>query len=177
MPKSIKQMRQTIDSIIHGKEDAQTKWSELLANAIHNKDPLTLSDVLSSGKDFNVNSKIAFCKIIESETVLGKKEIDLLIANHCGVSYERLIELRQFSIAEKLLQTAKVNLSGAYANGDELVAWVDELVKSGFNTIKVKGNKSYLFNKELDSGYCMETNFLLDYAKNKCECESLKNNS
>jgi len=173
MPEQLNIIIKKIDSVLHNQPYANTSWSTMLATAIINKDKVKLSDILSCGAGFNDNSKRAFCEVLGVDVKLTKNGIDAYIATHCGITNEQLILEREISNALHRKDEASEHLITTFLNGDELVAWVDDLIERGFNVI-TSSNRKYFLTKE-DRGFDLLKPEIRKYAESSISVINFKN--
>jgi hypothetical protein len=160
---NINQIRSTIDDIVFADKSKQSEWSQMLAEAIIEKRYHRLSDFLSSGKGFNDKTKKAFCILLNEKPVYSKKRIDSLIAKHCEVNINTLLLERKIHNSKLQLRDASAILIDTYANGSDLISWVNELHNNGFDSLITKGRKSYLVDIN-SKGYDLKKTLIKNYA-------------
>lgn len=158
------EIRQIIDQVLHDDANKNSNWSEMLASAFLAKQHHLLSEYLSHGKGFNDGSKKAFCQLLNTDIVLTKKGIDILIAQHCQIELEQLLNERKQQEIEFALSHVKEKVLDKFENGIEAMAWVDSLVEKGFNKIVKQNKKSYLVNDE-GNGYNLKRALIREYAE------------
>jgi len=158
------EIRRFLDNAIYGDQSKNTNWSEMIANALLDKNPHRLSDFLSHGKGFNDSTKKAFCLLLQVKPVYTQKGIDEVIAQHCDIALERLLLQRKLRHAKALENNAHDSLVNAFSNGKELVDWVNNLFESGFTKLLTKGNKAYLAN-DAGAGYHLQRAAIRKYAE------------
>jgi hypothetical protein len=167
------QIRSTIDDIVFGDKNKQSEWSQMIAEALIEKRYHRLSEFLSSGKGFNDKTKKAFCLLLDVKPVYSKKGIDSLIAKHCQVNINTLFLEREIHNRKLQLRDASAALIDTYANGSDLVNWVNELHNNGFDSLLTKGRKSYLVNINA-SGYDLKKKLIKNYAATLIDVNKLE---
>lgn len=162
--KSALEIRSVLDDAIYGDKSKNTNWSEMIANALVDKNPHRLSEFLSHGKGFNDSTKKAFCLLLEVKPTYTQKGIDKVISQHCGITLKTLLLQRKLRHAKDSENNAYDSLVDAFANGKELVSWVKNLFEGGFTKLLTKGNKAYLIN-ESGEGYYLQRTAIRKYAE------------
>ena len=157
-------IRAVIDIAMHGDAFKRSGWSEDLADAILSQSHVMLSEYLSHGVNWNDKSKRAFCQLLDVKPVYQKKKIDALIASHCDMSLEKLYATRELSSTAHEARNLQAILTEEFANGKELVEYIESLISKGFDTIMKQGRKFYLANTK-GEGFLLKKTNMRKYAK------------
>ena len=162
--KSAREITSFLDDAIYGDSSKNTCWSEMIANALIDKNPHRLSEFLSHGKGFNDSTKTAFCLLLEVKPIYTQKGIDKVISQYCGITMERLLLQRKLRHAKDVEKNAHDSLVEAFSNGKELVSWVKKLFEAGFTKLLTRGNKAYLIDED-GKGYHLQRTAIRKYAE------------
>lgn len=158
------EIQRFLDKEIYGDELKKTNWSSMLAEGILNKNYHLLAELISHGKGFNDSSKKAICLLLDNKPTYTQKAIDKLIANHCGISLDKLLLERKLKICQFHEKQALDKVNETFGNGEEITDWVKTVFNNGYNKVIKQGNKSFIANAD-ERGFPLKRAAIRKYAE------------